>query len=418
MGDEPPAPQPKRQRRHDEPAASAHLLTRAQPCAVHAPNAEAFCGRCRQAQELYHDASGASALLTDHPPVSPGQRTRIAANREAARERRRNRLAEAGALSPGGSAAAAAATAPPSPQPHARSSAAATAASKSTVVGLMRAAAVKTFLDCPFAEKDACKAAGGEFDVEKRKWFVPVGGVLGFFSRWLPAGLTAVSGGGGGGSSGSAAAPPAWVARSLPAGARSDVAARAAVAPARSLPVPSAEQRAVIEAVRQGDCVAVSSVAGSGKTTCMLQVAMELPGKRVLIVAYNRGLKDECAGRIREHGLQDRVSCFTIHGLASRCADRTLNNDQKLMDQVREWDRGTTKPVALQFDLMMLDEAQDLRPSFYQAIRHVVMGRQATGEALQMCVVGDSRQLLYDLATYGDDKANSSYALLWGTHTS
>eukprot|EP01046_Picozoa_sp_COSAG06_P041015 COSAG06_NODE_5033_length_3775_cov_1.484222_2_plen_297_part_00 len=45
----------------------------------------------------------------------------------------------------------------------------------------------KTYLECPYAEKDACKAEGGRFDGERRKWYVPVGAELGNFSRWMPA---------------------------------------------------------------------------------------------------------------------------------------------------------------------------------------------------------------------------------------
>ena len=45
----------------------------------------------------------------------------------------------------------------------------------------------KTYLECSFHEKDACKAEGGWWDGEKRKWYVPVGAELGPFARWLPS---------------------------------------------------------------------------------------------------------------------------------------------------------------------------------------------------------------------------------------
>lgn len=56
-----------------------------------------------------------------------------------------------------------------------------------------------------------------------------------------------------------------------------------------ALPDPSEEQQAVISVVKEGKCAAVASVAGSGKTTLMLQIARELPvGRHALIVTYNR----------------------------------------------------------------------------------------------------------------------------------
>ncbi len=55
------------------------------------------------------------------------------------------------------------------------------------------------------------------------------------------------------------------------------------------LPEPSVEQKAVIDAVVEGKCTAVTSVAGSGKTTLMLQIARALPvGRHARIVTYNR----------------------------------------------------------------------------------------------------------------------------------
>eukprot|EP01052_Picozoa_sp_SAG31_P012721 SAG31_NODE_749_length_12378_cov_8.688818_6_plen_982_part_00 len=216
-----------------------------------------------------------------------------------------------------------------------------------------------------------------------------------------------------GGLAARAAGPGAWVARSLPAVVRSlhspaAVAARSAHA-RTLLPTPSEEQREVIEAVRTGHCVAVSSVAGSGKTTCMLQVAANLPERHVTIVSYNRELRDECVLRIRDHGLDHHVKSYTIHGLASKCSDRTLNDDTKLMSKVVEWDRGLAKPDSLRFDLLMIDEAQDLRPSFFRALSHVLQARTNAFDSLQICVFGDSKQLLYDLPTYGEDKAVPFY---------
>ncbi len=33
----------------------------------------------------------------------------------------------------------------------------------------------KVYLDCPYPDKDACKALGGRWDPEYRKWYVPAG---------------------------------------------------------------------------------------------------------------------------------------------------------------------------------------------------------------------------------------------------
>ncbi len=44
----------------------------------------------------------------------------------------------------------------------------------------------RVYLDCPFSEKEECKAAGGKWDNDKRKWYIPQGISPNKFSKWLP----------------------------------------------------------------------------------------------------------------------------------------------------------------------------------------------------------------------------------------
>lgn len=41
-----------------------------------------------------------------------------------------------------------------------------------------------TYLNCPYAEKEECKALGGKWDPFKKKWYVPVGLDLEPFEKW------------------------------------------------------------------------------------------------------------------------------------------------------------------------------------------------------------------------------------------
>lgn len=178
----------------------------------------------------------------------------------------------------------------------------------------------------------------------------------------------------------------------------------------RDLPDPSAEQQAVLDAVASGRCVTVCSVAGSGKTTLMLQIAQALqqrePGRQAQIVTYNRALKDECEERIRELGLTQTVRSATIHGLMARCAGRSCKNDTEMNDITADWDRGQPMKNPISCEVILLDEVQDLRPSFYRAVKHLL---HAAANGLQMVLVGDTKQLLYDFDSYGSDKASAQY---------
>ena len=44
----------------------------------------------------------------------------------------------------------------------------------------------RVYLDCPYEEKDLCKGAGGRWDPDARKWYVPQGDDPNRFKRWLP----------------------------------------------------------------------------------------------------------------------------------------------------------------------------------------------------------------------------------------
>lgn len=45
-------------------------------------------------------------------------------------------------------------------------------------------AETKTYLNVPFAQKDAAKALGARWDAGMKKWYVPPGKDVGLFTQW------------------------------------------------------------------------------------------------------------------------------------------------------------------------------------------------------------------------------------------
>jgi hypothetical protein len=45
---------------------------------------------------------------------------------------------------------------------------------------------VRTYLNCPFAEKDEAKALGARWDGQKKRWYIEGAKDLSAFARWLP----------------------------------------------------------------------------------------------------------------------------------------------------------------------------------------------------------------------------------------
>ena len=64
---------------------------------------------------------------------------------------------------------------------------------------------------------------------------------------------------------------------------------------------PSAEQLAVVKALCDGRNVVVDAVAGSGKTTTIVFIAQTMVQKRILILTYNRKLKEETRQQTDAH---------------------------------------------------------------------------------------------------------------------
>lgn len=110
-----------------------------------------------------------------------------------------------------------------------------------------------------------------------------------------------------------------------------------------------------------------------------------------------------------------------------RSGGRLCKNDTDLLNFVKGCDSSIGPDGTAQMldsnrlpgaDLFMLDECQDLRPSLYHALSYILKatmtrGPQACG-ALQMVLVGDAKQLLYDF--YSGDKATAKYLEDPSTH--
>ena len=91
------------------------------------------------------------------------------------------------------------------------------------------------------------------------------------------------------------------------------------------------EQRAVIEA--EDPILKVNAVAGSGKTTTLLEFAARRPDARILYLAYNRSVAEEV--RVKAQALDlGNLTVSTIHALAYRHAG---GQRYELEPELSEW---------------------------------------------------------------------------------
>ena len=172
-------------------------------------------------------------------------------------------------------------------------------------------------------------------------------------------------------------------------------------APNRSAPLDfSAEQRQIAADLvdePKAPGVIVDAVAGSGKTTTILHVVERFTGP-VLVLMYNKSLQLDTERRLKN---SRNATVRTLHSAAGAClGGRVCDDDRRMMALVEEieaedanlgLDPEDLAPNRLgRFDLVVVDEAQDLVPLYLRLVR-LILARVGAGQAL---VMGDFMQCI------------------------
>ena len=142
---------------------------------------------------------------------------------------------------------------------------------------------------------------------------------------------------------------------------------------------PSAEQWAVANATARGLNVLCRAVAGAGKTTTLLFCAGRAPARAHLLLTYNKRLQVDVARRA-----QPNVAAMTYHAAAGRAYGTLVRNDEQLRGHVRAG-APETPP---RFDVLLIDESQDMAVEYFALVRHLL----AANPGARLVVVGDELQ--------------------------
>lgn len=125
--------------------------------------------------------------------------------------------------------------------------------------------------------------------------------------------------------------------------------------------IPTAEQDAIRAAFATGEDVAVTALAGSGKTSTMQFLAEDRPNQRMTYCAFNKSIATEAQRRFPPW-----VTCRTVHSLAFQAIGRDyrdrLNGPRVLTWRVADilrlpevWDFGTVTLRSKQLARLVLD---------------------------------------------------------------
>jgi len=192
----------------------------------------------------------------------------------------------------------------------------------------------------------------------------------------------------------------------------SDAPAEALAPAAAPPPAPSREQQAVINAVVRGSPLTIiDSVAGAGKTTCLLSLAAALPQCRILQITYNSALKSEVRAKAAERGLAN-VNVHTYHSLCTKFYDSAAYTDERIYRMLHQADPSAPLPPPIRrivrYDIVCIDEIQDMTGLYYKLVWRFLAdmprkpGYRRGGP--QLVVLGDRYQ-----GVYGFKQADTRY---------
>lgn len=148
----------------------------------------------------------------------------------------------------------------------------------------------------------------------------------------------------------------------------------------------SPEQQNIISAILEGKNVIVDAVAGSGKTTLVLGLA-EQTRANILQITYNAALRLEVREKANLYGLSNLV-VHSYHSLAVNYYDRKSYTDIVMTDIITMNKKLGNAPY---FDIIVIDEAQDMKFLFYQLVKKFVFDN---GRMVTLLIMGDYYQAI------------------------
>jgi len=153
---------------------------------------------------------------------------------------------------------------------------------------------------------------------------------------------------------------------------------------------PSTEQQVIINYIQQGKNVIVDACAGSGKSTTILSCALALQDKKVLQLTYNKTLRHEVQEKVVELQIPN-MEVHTYHSLAYNYYHQDGQMDNGIRRIIR--DNINPKTKLPEFDLLVVDEAQDMTNVYYRLLLKFIQDSQ---RPFQVMILGDKMQGLYD----------------------
>ena len=156
------------------------------------------------------------------------------------------------------------------------------------------------------------------------------------------------------------------------------------------LPEISTEQNNIIQQLLLNNNVVVDSVAGSGKTTSNLHIAKYFNNHNILLLTYNSKLKLETRGKARKIGISN-LEVHSYHSFCVKYYDNQCFTDSVIAKIIKNKNKQLKK---FAFDLIVLDEAQDITSLYYELICKIYKDNENINT--KICIFGDKKQSIFN----------------------
>jgi len=160
-----------------------------------------------------------------------------------------------------------------------------------------------------------------------------------------------------------------------------------------NLPPISDEQTQIVNAIKSGN-VSCNCIAGSGKTTSILYIANKYPDLRILVLTYNKKLKEETMEKVEKLNL-DNTEVRSYHAFVVRYYTHRGYRDPGIIDTIKY----DLKPKnSFSYDLIIIDEIQDINNFYYELLCKIYKDNQRHSDnhsGAKICILGDTKQSIY-----------------------
>lgn len=155
------------------------------------------------------------------------------------------------------------------------------------------------------------------------------------------------------------------------------------------LPPISEEQSKILSLIKEQNLI-IDSVAGSGKTTTNLYLAKTFPDHKILILTYNSKLRLETKQKAEDLAFSN-IEIHTFHSFCVRFFKSPCHNDTYMRKIL---DKGLSFCSAVDFDIVIIDESQDLIPLYSRLIK-LILFEMKNSKKPRICFLGDENQCIY-----------------------